>query len=214
MASSDQINRIMSGLDPDNPKMGDVKKVAANIKKNHALALELWHDGRFGARLVAVLILDKAELTQERIEELAADIGQMPETERDKLSEWLMAHQLMKSKKTLAFLESCMDHQLPTLRRLFWYHQGRLRWTGQTPPDNTNELMKAITERLASEDAEVQWAMNFAAGWIGVHDAQYRNDLVTLGEKIALYKGDHVSPGCTPNYLPEFIAIEAEKRGL
>lgn len=205
---------IIADLDQENPKMGDVKKIAAKIKKDHDLALKLWRDEKFGSRLVAVLILDKAKLTPELIEELAADIGKMEEKQRDKLSEWLMAHQLMKSKKTLAFLKSCMDHQLPTLRRLFWYHQGRLRWTGQTPPDNTNELVKAIEARLAKEAPEVQWAMNFTAGWIGVHDAQYRDGLVTLGKKIALYKGDHVSPDCTPNYLPEFIEIEAEKRGL
>jgi len=35
-----------------------------------------------------------------------------------------------------------------------------------------------------------------------------------LGEKTGLYKGKMVSKGCTPEYLPEFIVIESDKRKL
>ena len=56
--------------------------------------------------------------------------------------------------------------------------------------------------------------MNFTAGWIGVYEKQYRKRCVTLGEKTGLYKGEMVSKGCTPDYLPEFIVIESNKRNL
>lgn len=54
--------------------------------------------------------------------------------------------------------------------------------------------------------------MNFTAGWIGVYDETLRDRCVSLGEETELYKGDFVSKGCTPNYLPEFIRIETDKR--
>lgn len=62
------------------------------------------------------------------------------------------------------------------------------------------------------EQPEVQWAMNLTAGWIGVYDEAYRARCIQLGEKAGLYKDEKVSKGCTPNYLPEFIAIEVNKR--
>ena len=82
---------------------------------------------------------------------------------------------------------------------------------GKIPIDNADELVQSIEERIGSEKPEVQWAMNFTAGWIGIHEPAYRNRLIDLGEKHGLYKDDPVSKGCTPSYLPEFIRIEAEK---
>jgi len=97
-------------------------------------------------------------------------------------------------------------------RRTFWYYNARLRWTGQTPPDNNADLLSAIEAKITQEEPEVQWAMNFTAGWIGVYDQRNRARCIQLGEKMGLYKDEMVSKGCTPNYLPEFIAIEANKR--
>lgn len=83
---------------------------------------------------------------------------------------------------------------------------------GQTPPDNNADLLSAIEIKITKEEPEVQWAMNFLAGWIGVYDQQNRARCVELGERTGLYKGQMVSKGCTPDYLPEFIAIEVNKR--
>jgi hypothetical protein len=62
------------------------------------------------------------------------------------------------------------------------------------------------------EEPEVQWAMNFTAAQIGIFDEAFRSRSVALGEKTGLYKDEVVARGCTPNYLPSFIAIEVEKR--
>ena len=78
--------------------------------------------------------------------------------------------------------------------------------------DDTEALLEDIEERIMDEEPEVQWAMNFTAGWIGVYDETLRDRCVSLGEETELYKGDFVSKGCTPNYLPEFIRIETDKR--
>lgn len=98
-------------------------------------------------------------------------------------------------------------------RRTFWYYQGRLRWTGKIQPDS-EELLTKIEKKIENEQPEVQWAMNFLAGWIGVFEHKYRNRCIALGEKTGLYKGKTVSRGCTPEYLPEFIKIESSKRNL
>ena len=83
---------------------------------------------------------------------------------------------------------------------------------GQTPPDNTAEFLSAIEANIVKEEPEVQWVMNFTAGWIGVYDETYRARCIELGLKTGLYKGEKVAKGCIPSYLPEFISIEVNKR--
>src|SRR5690606_30785730 len=133
---------------------------------------------------------------------------------RLQLTDWLMANQLMKNKKLVAEIESWENNPSPLKRRIFWYYQGRLRWVGQTPPENTPALLKSIGKNMADEVPEVQWAMNFTAAWIGVFDKQYREQCIKIGEQLGLYKDEIVPRGCTQNYLPKFIEIEAGKRKL
>ncbi len=204
---------LLTELDSDNVKMGDIKKHAKAIKRDHDLAMELWASEKFSPRMLAVLIMDKNQLTQEVLDGLMADLDAQNMDQRIRIIDWLLANQLMKSKKTIALLESWQNAEQPLQRRLFWYHQARLRWMGKLGFENTPDLVTTLESELASEAPEVQWAMNFTAGQIGVFDAQYRDRLVTLGKDVGLYEDEPVPRGCTPNYLPEFIRIEAEKRG-
>lgn len=211
MTLSTKAKEVYSQIGQDPPKLGDLRKVAKEIKKDHELALELWSSGEYYPRLLAILIMDKNLLTQEVLDGLADDIQEHEFDQRNQLADWLLANQLMKSKKASYLLESWEHHPAPILRRLFWYYQARLRWTGQTPPDNTTELLSSLQEDMATAEPEVQWAMNFSAAQIGIHQPEYRSDCIELGEKLGLYKDERVPPNCTPNYLPEFIRIEAAK---
>ena len=214
MKHSSKAENILNQIS-DKTKLGEIKKLANDIKIDHDLALELWATEKHFARLLAVLIMDKKLLSQEFIDKLDNDIKRQKEEERNQLIDWLMANQLSKDKKTIALMGSWENSSSPLQRRIFWYYQGRLRWMGQTPPTTSNEeLLSKIEIQIEKEETEVQWAMNFLAGWIGVYDKKYRERCVMLGEKTGLYKGKMVSKGCTPEYLPEFIAIESNKRNL
>lgn len=198
----------------DKTKLGDIKKLATLIKKDHDLAIELWATGKYLARLLSVLIMDKKLLSQKFIDKLDSDIKSHKESERNQLIDWLMANQLTKDKKTVALMDSWENSPSSLQRRVYWYYQGRLRWMGNTAPTNNEELLSKIEKQIQKEEPEVQWAMNFTAGWIGVYDKKNRKRCIALGEKTGLYKGKMVSKGCTPEYLPEFIAIESNKRNL
>ena len=192
-------------------KLGDLRKIAAEIKKDHALALELWSTGKYFPRQLAILIMDKKLLTQEVIDGLDQDIQQHPQEEQTQLIDWLMANQLSKDKKTITLMESWENSPSALQRRIFWYYQGRLRWVGQTPPPNTQTLINAIEKGLETEVPEVQWAMNFTAAQIGIFQHEHRSRCMALGEQVGLYKDDLVPRGCTPNYLPELISIQVAK---
>jgi len=193
-------------------KLGDLRKIAKEIKKDHALAMELWSTGNYFSRQLAILIMDKKLLSQEVINQLDKDIGEHSFEERNHLADWLMANQLTKDKKIISLIASWEESTSPMQRRIFWYYQARLRWMGQTPPDNTDTLLASIEEKIMNEAPEVQWAMNFTAGWIGVYDETRRTKCIKLGEKTGLYKDEVVPRGCTPSYLPAFITVEVNKR--
>ena len=42
-------------------KLGELRKIAGKIKKDHELALELWSTGQFIPRQLAILIMDKKQ---------------------------------------------------------------------------------------------------------------------------------------------------------
>ncbi len=213
MKFSTKAENVLTQISDKNTKLGDLRKIANGIKKDHDLAMELWSSKLFFARQLAILIMDKKLLTEKVIDNLVSGINQHNEKERLQLIDWLMANQLTKDKKTIALIESWEDSQSSLKRRIYWYYQGRLRWAGQ-PQTNNEKLLSIIESKIEKEDPEVQWAMNFTTGWIGVYEKKYRNRCVALGEKTGLYNGKMVSKGCTPEYLPEFITIESNKRNL
>ena len=155
--------------------------------------------------------MDKKLLSQEVINQLDQEINKHPEDEKLQLIDWLMANQLAKDKKTVALMESWQNSKSSLQRCIFWYHQARLRWVGQTPPPNTEELLSFIEKEIENEVPEVQWAMNFTAAQIGVYQQEYRKRCIALGERTGLYKDEMVAKNCTPNYLPDFINIQVAK---
>lgn len=206
-----QKEEILNQLSDPATKLGDLRKLAKAIKKDHSLAMELWATELYLARQLAILIMDKNLLTQELIDQLDKDIQQHSVNERNQLIDWLMANQLAKSKQTISLMESWADSPSSLQRRLFWYYQGRLRWMGQTPPPNTEELLSAIESQIENEAPEVQWAMNFTAAQIGIFQNEYRSRCIQLGEQTGLYKDEKVAKNCTPNYLPLYIAMQVKK---
>lgn len=211
MALSATARDIYTQISGGKTKLGDLRKLAKEIKRDHELAMELWSTGDFHVHLLAVLIMDKKLLTQDIIEQLVADIKEYEYDQRNQLADWLMANQLTKNKKLIGLMESWEKHPYALLRRMYWYNQGRLRWAGKTPPDNTIDLLPRLESNLSTEEPEVQWAMNFTAAQIGISEPAFRARCIALGERIGLYKDKPVARGCTPDYLPEWIRIEVAK---
>jgi len=210
MQISLKAKEILSQID-QNTKLGDLREIAKDIKKDHELAMELWSSGQYLARQLAILIMDKKLLTQELIDKLDEDISRHKRDERNQLIDWLMANQLAKDKKTVSLMESWEHSPSALQRRTFWYYQGRLRWVGQTPPPNSEQLLSRIEAQIEKEEPDVQWAMNFTAAQIGIFQPQYRARCVALGESTGLYRDEIVAKNCTPNYLPKYIAIQVAK---
>lgn len=212
MTLSARAKTIVAELNTGSLKLGDLKTRVKEIKKDHALAMELWSTGENYPRLLSILIFDPKLLTEDVINQLASDMLRHDGEERSQLADWLLANQLAKDKKLVSHIATWENNPSPILRRLFWYHQARLRWVGQAPPGNSAELLDSLEINMAHAEPEVQWAMNFCACQTGVHEPVFRSRCINLGKALGLYKDEHVSKNCTPSYLPEFIRIEVAKR--
>ena len=211
MKLSSKAQKIYNEINKNTTKLGDLRKIAKEIKKDHNLAMELWETAAFFPRQLAILIMDKKQLTQDLINKLDQDIQNHEFEARNQLIDWLMANQLSKDKKLVSLIETWEQSTSHLQRRVFWYYQARLRWMGNTNHSNTEQLLNAIEKNMAKEKPEVQWAMNYTAGQIGKWEGKYRHRCIAMGQNIGLYKDDVVAKNCTPSYLPEFIRIEVAK---
>jgi 3-methyladenine DNA glycosylase AlkD len=211
MMQSSKSKEIYAQINPEITKLGDLRKIAKEIKKDHELAMELWSTGEYLPRQLAILIMDKRLLTKEVVDELDSNIQDHESEEQLQLIDWLMANQLSKDKKIIAMMESWENSPSVLQRRVFWYYQARLRWMGNTDHSNTEYLLTAIEANMVDEQPEVQWAMNYTAGQIGKWQEEHRARCISIGEETGLFKDEVVPRGCTPSYLPKFIPIEVAK---
>ncbi len=211
MKLSPKAKNIFDQINTENTKLGDLRTIAKDIKKDNELAMELWSTELYLARQLAILIMDKKLLSQDVINQLDQDISTHTEDEKLQLIDWLMANQLAKDKTTVALIESWQNSSSSLQRRTFWYYQGRLRWVGQTPPPNSEALLTFVEKEIENEVPEVQWAMNFTTAQIGIFQPEYRERCIAVGENTGLFKNEIVAKNCTPNYLPNYIAIQVAK---
>jgi 3-methyladenine DNA glycosylase AlkD len=211
MKLSSKAKEIHSQIDKETTKLGDLRIMAKELKTNHDLAMELWSTGTFLSRQLAILIMNNKLLNQEAIDQLDRDIQKHEYGERIHLMDWLMANQLSKDKKIVSLIESWEHSPSSLQRRVFWYHQARLRWMGNTDHSNTEYLLSSIEKNIMNDQPEVQWAMNYTAGQIGKWEEKYRERCISIGEETGLYKDEVVPRNCTPSYLPKFIPIEVAK---
>ncbi|MDR7210996.1 hypothetical protein [Flavobacterium piscis] len=101
MKLSTKAENIITQITGKNTKLGDLRTIAKDIKKDHQLAMELWSSKHFFVRQLAILIMDKKFLTEEVIDNLVSDINQYSQNEKLQLIDWLMANQLTKDKRQL-----------------------------------------------------------------------------------------------------------------
>src|SRR5690606_7520764 len=112
MKLSKQAQLILNQLSDKNTKLGDVRKIAKEIKKYHLLAIELWSTKLFFPRQLAILLMDKKLLTEDSINQFVDDINLHEENEKLQLIDWLMANQLMKDKRTIEYIENWKESKI------------------------------------------------------------------------------------------------------
>lgn len=187
-------------------KMGDIRALAAKIKINHPLALELWDTNNIDARFLAILILDTKKISKDDIQNMVKSEKFAP------VIDWLYSYVIK-------------QHPDRELLRQEWMHTddvmcARVGWslTSGCVVRNPEVLdLPALLDRIAAEMAsaapEVQWTMNTTLAQIGINFPQHRERALAIGEQLGIYRNYPVSKGCTSPFAPIWINEMVRRQG-
>jgi 3-methyladenine DNA glycosylase AlkD len=179
-------------------KMGDIRNIAKKLKTNHTLGLELWNAGNIEAQFLAILIMKPDQLSVEQLDQMVEQI------DFTHVADWFSNYILK-------------DHPAKETLRIKWLKSNnkwalRAGWSLMAGKIARNAddidlaaLLKQLHKELPQAAPEVQWTMNFALAYIGIHHPAYRKQALDIGEELGIYRDYPVSKGCTSPFAPIWI---------
>ena len=187
-------------------KLGDIRKLAAKIKTDHALALGLWETGNSDARCLAILLINPKNLSADELDRMVRSVGVAV------VADWLDSYVVRKHADKETLRQRWMADDDPWAARAGW------SLTSERIDKNPEGLdPPALLDRLESEmgDAapEAQWTMNFCLAGIGIHFPKYRKRAIAIGETLGIYRDYPVSKGCTSPFAPIWIKEMVSRQG-
>ena len=179
-------------------KMGDIRKLADEIKADHALALELWETENLEARLLAVLLMKPKQLSAEELDRLVRSNRQMP------VSDWLNSYVVKAHPEKEALRQRWMEESDPMAARAGWSLTAE-RVAKKPEGLDLDALLDRIEAEMASAAPEPQWTMNSTLAAIGINHPAHRARALAIGEKLGVYRDYPTSAGCISPFAPEWI---------
>lgn len=179
-------------------KMGDIRNIAKKLKTNHELGLQLWKAGNIEAQFLAILIMKPDQLTAKQLDEMVQQI------DFTHVADWFSSYILK-------------DHSAKEELRIKWLKSKnkwalRAGWSlmaGKIARDSNDldldALLKQLQKEMPKAAPEVQWTMNYALAYIGIHHPAYRKQALNIGEELGIYRDYPVSKGCTSPFAPIWI---------
>jgi 3-methyladenine DNA glycosylase AlkD len=186
-------------------RMGDIRKVATQIKSDHELALALWETGNVDARLLAILLIKPKTLWRDEIERMVRSVNFV------QVADWLNAYVVSKHPDKESLRQMWMNDDDPWVARAGWsLTSARI----DKEPDglDLSALLDRLEAEMGSAAPEVQWSMNFCLAGIGIHFPEHRQRAIDIGEKLGIYRDYPVSKGCTSPFAPIWINEMVRRR--
>jgi 3-methyladenine DNA glycosylase AlkD len=181
-----------------------MRVVAKRLKTQHELARELWGTGDTAAGLLATLIAKPKAFSAAELDAMILDIR------APKLLDWFITH-IVKPGRHAEEL------------RLRWKDKsdliGRAGWaltTDRVVKDpaglDFDGLLDQIEREMKQAPERKQWSMNHCLAEIGIRHPAHRARAIGIGEKLQVLADYPASPGCTPPYVPVWIAEMVRRR--
>lgn len=182
----------------------ELRALAKRLGAHHELALELWETGDVAARLLATLVGKPKAYGVDELDRMIGDIGS------PKLLDWFVVNVVKPGRHAEAL-------------RLLWKDRdelvGRAGWSLTTARVvkgaeglELEGLLDQIERELKRAPLHKQWAMNHCLAEIGIHHPKHRQRAIAIGERLAVFADYPASPGCTPPYVPVWIAEMVRRR--
>lgn len=184
--------------------LSHLRALAKRLKTQHELALELWATGDTAARLLATLICRPKAFSVAELDTMIRDIRS------PKLLDWFIVNVVKPGRHAEEL-------------RLIWKDGndlvGRAGWSLTTDRVvkkaeglDLEALLDQIEREMKQAPEHKQWTMNHCLAEIGIHHPALRRRAVAIGERLAVHIDYPASPGCTPPYVPLWIAEMVRRR--
>ena len=178
--------------------MGEIRKLAAEIKSDHALGLALWGTGNVDAQLLGILLIKPKALSRDELDGMvrAGRFGQVA----DWLGSYVIKHHPDKEALRVAWLED----PDPWAARHGWGLTAE-RVDKDPAGIDVGALLDRIEREMGTAAPPVQWTMNSCLAAIGIHCPAERARALAIGEELGVYRDYPVSKGCTSPFAPIWI---------
>jgi 3-methyladenine DNA glycosylase AlkD len=179
-------------------KLGDIRKIAAKIKNDHQLALELWATGNVDAQFLAMLVMKPKDLSHDEVDRMVRSI------DFSRVADWMSAYVVRNHPDKEALRQAWMKDKDRWAARAGWDLTAER--IGKSPEGlDLPALLDRIESEMPKAAPEVQWTMNNCLAGIGIHHPKLRKRAIAIGEKLGIYRDYPVSKGCTSPFAPIWI---------
>ena len=179
-------------------KLGDLRKLAAKIKTNHDLALELWKTENIDAQFLAVLLIDPKKLSADELDRMVRSVR------FSWVADWLSSYVIKNHRDKETLRQKWMADDNPWAARAGWALTSER--VGKKPEGlDLPGLLDRIESEMADADPAEQWTMNSCLATIGIHFPKHRKRAIAIGEALGVYRDYPVSKGCTSPFAPIWI---------
>lgn len=185
--------------------LGDIRKIAAKIKTNDSLALELWETRNIDAQLLAILLIKPTSLSRAVMDRMVRSAN-LPQ-----VADWLNSYIVKNHPDNESLRQSWMEDADPWAARAGWsLTAGRVA----RMPDGLDlpALLDRIEAEMGTAPSEVQWTMNSCLAGIGIHFPKHRKRALAIGERLGIYRDYPCSKGCTSPFAPIWINEMVRRR--
>ena len=186
--------------------LGEIRKAAKKIKRDHALALELWETGNEEARFLATLVMDLKKLSADDLDRMTRSLTW------DRVADWLNSYVVKNHPDREALRERWMKSKDPWSLRAGWSLTNE-RIAKSADGLDLGKLLDRIEKEMGKAAPQAQWTMNFTLIGIGVHHAAFRERAVAIGEKLGVHRDYPTSKGCTSPFAPIAIRELVRRQG-
>lgn len=185
-------------------QMGDIRKLAKQIKSDHDLGLALWATQNWDAMLLATLLIKPKQLSADEVDRMLGSMPYSRDAMMSWLSEWVMTN-IVKPHPAKEELRHKWMHSDENRRAKAGWNLTAERVVKNPDGLDLGALLDRIEDEMGDGDPYLQWGMNYALAQIGIEFPEHRNRALSIGETLGVFRDYPVSKGCTSPFAPIWI---------
>lgn len=187
-------------------QLGEIRKIAKELKSNHELGLALWATGNMEARLLGILLMKPAKLSRDELDRMVRSLRFV------QVADWLNSYVVKNHPEKESLRQQWMTDDDPWAARAGWNLTSE-RVNRDPEGLDPAALLDRIESEMADASSEAQWTMNNTLAGIGIHFPEHRERAVAIGEKLGIYRDYPVPKGCTSPFAPIWINEIVRRQG-